>query len=170
MDFVKAKEILDTIQQMDPDHKETILKALGLAEHIETSSMLFYTKEAEKTAGTELEGFFKFMISEETMHLKKIEELKGMLERGDIEKIGFEIHTAPEMHAAIKSGQEEITALLFALWREKKAAEFYSKAAEKSANSVKEFFSELAAFERGHVHLLEEYVENMQNANELIMG
>ena len=60
--------------------------------------------------------------------------------------------------------------LLYSLWREKKAVDFYAGAAEKCTNSVKKFFSELADFERTHVHLLEEYVESMQNVNELIMG
>jgi len=169
MDFVKAKEILDAVQQMDPNSKESIIKALGLAEHIESASMIFYTTEAEKTRGTELEAFFRFMVAEEEMHLKKILELKGMLEKGDVEKVTFERHTPPEIHE-IRAGQEEMTALLYSLWREKKAVEFYEGAEERSEGNVKEFFGELAEFERGHVRLFEEYVESMQNAGELIMG
>jgi rubrerythrin len=171
MEFVKAKEILETINQMDPDNKETIIKALGIAEHIETSSMEFYTKEAEKTRGSELEEFFKFMVSEEEMHLRKVNELKGMLEQGDnsIQKISFDINSAPHPRL-MKAGKDEMTALLFALWREKKAADFYSSASEKSSGNVKDFFTELAEFEKGHVALFEEYVESMQNTNELIMG
>jgi rubrerythrin len=169
MDFVKAKEILDAVHQMDPNSKESILKALSLAEHIESTSMMFYSKEADKTKGSELEPFFKFMVAEEEMHLIKILELRKVLEAGDDIHINFEKHDAPPIHS-IKGGQEEMTALLFALWREKKAAEFYAGAAEKSKGSVKEFFEELAEFEREHVHLFEEYVESMQNADELIMG
>ena len=132
--------------------------------------MLFYSKEAQKTKGSELEEFFKFMVVEEEMHLKKIEELKGMLEKGDAQKVKFEVNSAPHPHNLLKGGKDEMTALLFALWREKKATEFYTGAAEKSVGAVKEFFAELAAFERGHVHLFEEYVESMQNTDELIMG
>ncbi len=169
MDFVKAKEIFETINQMNPNDKETILKALSLAEHIETSSMLFYSKKVEKTRGSELEDFFRFMVNEEEMHLKKVLELKKMIDAKKTEKIIFDIHSAPHPKI-INGGKDEMTALLFALWREKKAAEFYIGAAEKSEGIVKDFFEELAKFEKGHVQLFEEYVESMQNTNELIMG
>ncbi len=170
MDFVKAQEILDVINQMSPDSKESILKALNLAEHVEKTSGEFYKKEVEKTRGTELESFFVFMEKEEEMHLAKIEELKAEIESGEeIQKIGFEKNVAPEIHA-ITAGQEEMTAILYALWREKKAVDFYEKASKKSEGNVKSFFEELAEFERGHVALLENYVESMHNADELIMG
>ena len=170
MDLVKAQEILDVIEQLDGDSKESILKALNLAEHVEKTSSDFYEKEVEKTRGTELETFFAFMTKEEEMHLAKIEELKAQIESGnEIEKIGFEKNAAPQIHA-IPGGQEEMTAILFALWREKKAVDFYEKAGAKTSGNVKTFFDELAEFERGHVSLLEEYVESMQNADELIMG
>jgi rubrerythrin len=169
MEFVKAKETLDAINQLDQNKKETILKALGIAEHIETSSMLFYSKEAEKTRGSELEDFFKFLVKEEEMHLKKIKELEGMLNKEDVQKIKFEINSVPHAHL-MKVGKDDMTALLFALWREKKAAEFYESAAQKSSGMVKDFFSDLAEFEKEHVRLFEEYIESNQNTDELIMG
>jgi erythrin-vacuolar iron transport family protein len=170
MDLVKAKEILEVIEQLDGDSKESILKALNLAEHVEQTSSDFYEKEVEKTKGTELEAFFAFMVKEEDMHLRKIEELKAQLEGGDeISKIGFEKNAAPDIHS-IPGGQEEMTAILYALWREKKAVDFYEKASEKTSGNVKTFFEELAEFERGHVILLEQFVESMQNVDELIMG
>ncbi len=170
MDLVKAKEILDVIEQLNPNSQESILKTLNLAEHVEKSTGEFYAKEVEKTKGTELESFFAFMVKEEAMHLAKIKELKAEIESGkEIEKIGFDRNVAPQIHA-ISAGQEEITAILYALWREKKAVDFYEKAGGKTSGNVKTFFEELAEFERGHVLLLEEYVEQMQNTNELIMG
>ncbi len=170
MDLVKAQEILDVIEQLDGDSKESILKALNLAEHVEKTSSDFYEKEVLKTKGTELEAFFAFMAREEDMHLAKIEELKAQLDAGgEITKVGFEKNAAPEIHS-IPGGQEELTAILFALWREKKAVDFYEKAGLKTSGNVKTFFEELTEFERGHVALLEAYVESMQNADELIMG
>jgi rubrerythrin len=170
MDLIGAKEILSTIEQLNQDSKESIVKALNLAEHVERTTGEFYSKEVEKTKGTELEGFFQFMVKEEEMHLRKILELKAELEKSDeIKEIGFERNAVPEINA-IKAGQNEMTAILYALWREKKAVEFYSKAAEKTSGAVKKFFEELAGFEEGHVTLLENYVEAMYNANELIMG
>jgi len=170
MDLVKAKEILDVIEQLDPNSKESVLRALNLAEHVEKSTGEFYQKEVEKSKGTELESFFAFMVKEEAMHLAKIAELKNLLEnQKEITKIGFEINVAPQINS-IKAGQEEMTAILYALWREKKAVDFYEKAAGKTNGNVSTFFEELAEFERGHVSLLEQYVELMQNADELIMG
>ncbi|MEK6959148.1 MAG: ferritin family protein [archaeon] len=172
MDFVKAKEILETIKKLDHDSKESIMHALNIAQHIEEASKGFYEKEVEKTKGSELNPFFVFLVKEENMHLTKILELKKMLEKnaGPINhEIKFTINKPPAIHA-IPAGMQEMTAVLYALWREKKAVEFYSEAAEKTTNSVSKFFGELADFEKGHVLLLETIVEDSQNTNELIMG
>ena len=83
MDFVKAKEILETIKKLDPKSKESIINALNIAEHIESSSMGFYEKEAEKTIDSELNPFFVFLVKEEAMHLAKIVELKKLLEKSE---------------------------------------------------------------------------------------
>ncbi len=170
MDFVKTKEILDVIEHLDGNSKESILKALNLAEHVEKTAGEFYSKEVKKTKGTELESFFAFMVKEEEMHLAKVKDLKKSVESGEeINKISFDRNVAPQIHS-ITAGQEEMTAILYALWREKLAVDFYEKAGEKTNENVKSFFDELAEFERGHVSLLETYVDMMQNANELIMG
>ncbi len=170
MDFVKAKEILEAIEQLNSDSKESIISALNLAEHVETTSMAFYRQEVEKTKGSEMETFFAFMVKEEEMHLAKIVELKKEIESGgEIKEIGFSRNVAPEIHN-IPAGKGELTAILYALWREKKAVDFYFGASEKTTGAVKKFFEELTEFEKGHVALLEQYVELMQNTNELIMG
>lgn len=172
MDFVKAKEILETIQKLNNDSKESIINALNIAQHVEEASKGFYEAEVEKTKGSELNSFFAFLVEEENMHLAKILELKKELEstEGNITReIKFTINKPPAIHA-IPAGQQEMTAVLYALWREKKAVEFYADAAEKTTNGVKKFFEELAEFERGHVALLERIVEDSQNTNELIMG
>jgi rubrerythrin len=169
MDFVKAGEILKVLEKLDSDSEKSIIGALNLAEHVERSSKEFYEKEADKTKGTELEPFFKFLVKEEVMHLNKILELKKNIEDKKAKKISFEQNAAPHIHA-IPAGQNEMTAILYALWREKKAAEFYSEAASKTKGAVKKFFEELAEFEKGHVKLIESFVETEQNAGELIMG
>ena len=170
MDLVGAKEVLEVIKALDGDSKESILRALNLAEHVEETAGNFYQKEAEKTKGTPLEAFFVFMVKEEDMHLAKIKELKENLETSEtVMHVSFDKNIAPEIKA-IPAGQEDMTALLYALWREKKAEDFYRKASEKTTGEVAKFFLDLAEFEKGHVQLLEEYVENVQNADELIMG
>ena len=45
MDLVKAKEIFKVIEQLDPNSKESIIKALNLAEHVERTASEFYKKE-----------------------------------------------------------------------------------------------------------------------------
>ena len=170
MDLVGAKEVLEVITQLDGDSKESILRALNLAEHVEKTAGDFYQKEAIKTKGTELEAFFIFMAKEENMHLAKIQELKEHLENNDTKmNVSFDKNITPEIKS-IPAGKDDMTALLYALWREKKAEDFYRKAGEKTTGEVAKFFLELANFENGHVLLLEEYVDNVQNADELIMG
>ncbi|MFA6269108.1 MAG: ferritin family protein [archaeon] len=172
MDFVKLKEILETIKVLDPHSKESIINALNIAEHIESSSMDFYKKESTKTQNGELHPFFVFLVKEEEMHLAKILELRKLLEQsqGPLKhEIKFTNNKPPGIHA-IPAGQQEMTAVLYALWREKKAVEFYSDAEDKTLGAVKKFFGELAEFEKGHVALLEKIVEESQNTDELIMG
>lgn len=169
MDFVKAKEVLRAIEQLDQNSVKTVLEALKIAEHVERASGEFYSKEAEKTKGTELEAFFSFLVKEEEMHLAKIKELEEKLGKGKLEKVKFTLNAPPRIHS-IPAGQSEMTAILYGLWREKKAVEFYSEAAEKTKGAVKSFFEELAGFEKGHVALFEQLIEGMQNVEELIMG
>lgn len=172
MEFVKAKEVLKAIQELDSESKESIIHALNIAQHVEEASKGFYEAEAEKTKNSELNPFFVFLVKEENMHLAKVLELKKELERaqGPIkQEIKFTINKPPAIHA-IPAGQQEMTAVLYALWREKKAVEFYADAAKKTNGSVKKFFEELADFERGHVSLFERIVEDSQNTSELIMG
>jgi rubrerythrin len=169
MEFVKAKEILKVIQGLDSESNKTILEALKIAEHIEKMSKEIYEKEAIKTKGSELEKFFVFLVKEEEMHLKKILELEENIDEKDFEKVSFPKNVAPEMHN-IQVGQNELTTILYSLWREKKAVEFYSSAAEKTKGKVRLFFNELADFEKEHVVLFEGLVEGTQNVRELIMG
>ncbi|MDD3083418.1 MAG: hypothetical protein PHP82_00145 [Candidatus ainarchaeum sp.] len=170
MDFVKTKEILKTIKELKKDSKKTILKTLDLAENIEITSKEFYEKEAKKNNGNELESFFLFLKKEEEMHLEKIRELQEMLKsKKELKKIKFSNNIGKKI-INTKIGKEEMTVLLYALWREKQAQEFYEKAGKKTIGIIKEFFEELTKFEKEHVLLLEEYVESMGNVKELIMG
>ena len=172
MDFVKAKEVLKTIKELDPESKESIINALNIAQHVEEASKGFYEAQVEKTKESELNPFFVFLVKEENMHLAKILELKEEIEKTEgkiTNEIKFTINTPPAIHA-IPAGQHEMTAVLYALWREKKAVEFYTEASEKTLGSVKKFFMELAEFEKGHVALFENIVEDSQNTDELIMG
>ena len=67
--------------------------------------------------------------------------------------------------------EDGLKAVLFALWKEKQAQEFYEGIAlrlkDKAAVS---FFQELAKFEKRHADLLAEYVDESYYVHELIMG
>ena len=64
MDFVKAKEILETIKKLDPESKESIINALNIAQHVEASAKGFYEAEVIKTKNSELNPFFVFLVKE----------------------------------------------------------------------------------------------------------
>ena len=169
MEITKTSEILSTLDTLDANSSESILKALVVAENEEKSAMDFYDKEKKKNLGNELEAFFDFMYREETMHYAKIQELKKSIKDGAAKKIVFEHKQHPIVHFK-NHGSGEMTAVLFALWREKKAVEFYSAAAERTKGSVKKFFEELSDFEKIHVALFEAILDSTQNVSELIMG
>ncbi len=150
MEFVKGKEITSALDKLDSDSKENILNALNIAEEIEASSKKFYESHAKKTKGTELEAFFRFLSKEEETHLNKIIELKNNVQESKEIKINFPEQKLPKLNLK-DAGKSEMTAMLFALWREKKAYEFYLEAMKKTSGEVKEFFKELAEFEKEHV-------------------
>jgi len=169
MEMAKASKVEEILKNLTPESSESIIDALNIAENEEKSAMDLYGKEKDKNAGNELEGFFDFMYKEEAMHYTKILELKKDIKEGVTKKIVFEHKTHPILHFS-QNGSGEITAVLFALWREKKAIEFYSAAAAKTKENIKDFFMELVKFEQGHAQMLEDYLESMQNTDELIMG
>jgi len=169
MEITKTSEILSALDTLDANSSESILKALAVAENEEKSAMNFYDTEKKKNLGNELESFFDFMYREEVMHYSKIQELKKSINDGSAKKITFEHQKHPIIHFK-NHGSGEMTAVLFALWREKKAIEFYSAASAKTKGNVRAFFDELVKFEKGHAQMLEDYVESMQNVDELIMG
>lgn len=169
MEMAKASEILKVLEKIDYESADSIIKALDIAANEEKSAIGLYKAEAEKNKGTELESFFEFMRKEEVMHFEKIQELKKIVGTGKKDEVKFKHEKHPIIHFS-KQGSGEITAVLFALWREKKAIEFYSAAAAKTKGNVKAFFLDLVKFERGHSEMLEAYVESTQNVGELIMG
>ncbi len=169
MEFVKSKEIFNAIKELDSGSKEAILGALKIAEHIESGSMSFYSKEAEKNKANSIGKFFEFMVKEEEMHLNKILELKKLIETDTQVKIEFPKSTMLDVHK-FPAGKDDTTAILYALWREKMAYEFYKDATEKTTSEIKLFFGELAEFELEHVKLFESYAEQINTVDDLMLG
>jgi len=63
MDLVKAKEVLEVIEQLDPNSKESILSALNLAEHVEKTAGEFYTLEVKKQKVVNLNHFLHLSLA-----------------------------------------------------------------------------------------------------------
>jgi len=171
---MKHDELMKAASLVSSGSKGEIARGLSTAVSIEQESIDFYSNWAGKAQNSELKEFFKFMVKQEEGHLAAINKLKESIqEKGEWLKANIPMEDfkvfAPENW---DKGQEiAVTAILFALWKEKEAEEFYRKTAEKiSDEKGKAFFNELAEFEKGHAEMLGEFVEDSFYSHELIMG
>jgi len=172
---IGAEALEKALEQIGSGNASEAAKGIEIALGIEEESISFYTTQAEKAKGSEREQFFRFLAKQEEEHLKAINALKDALEtKGEWIKPVLPGKEKPEIFAKKdwdKEDLEGLTAILFALWKEKQAQEFYERIAEK-VNDVqaKEFFKALAEFEKGHAEMLSEYAEESYYSHELIMG
>ncbi len=172
---IGSKELEKALEQIGSESGLEAAKGIGIALGIEQESISFYSAQAEKAIGTEREAFFRFLANQEKAHLEAINSLKESLEKEEKwikpELSGKE---RPKIFAKKdwdKEDLEELTAVLFALWKEKQAQEFYTGIAEKVKDArAKQFFKALAEFEKGHAEMLSEYAEESYYSHELIMG
>jgi len=155
-------------------NKDDIARGLGTAESIEQESIAFYTTWAQKAKNLEMKKFFEFMVDQEKGHLEAIGKLKASIaEKGEwqvpeLQKTDFKVFTEKDWD---KGEQGAVTAVLFALWKEREAREFYySISANVTDANAKKFFEALAEFEQDHADMLGEYVEESFYSHELIMG
>lgn len=172
---IGSEELEKALEQIASGNASEATKGIEIALGIEQESISFYTAQAEKTKGTEREQFFRFLAKQEEGHLEAINSLKESLEtKGTWIKPVLPGKERPEIFAKKdwdKKDLEGLTAVLFALWKEKQAQEFYEKIAEKVNDAqAKEFFKALAEFEKGHGEMLSEYAEESYYSHELIMG
>lgn len=171
MDGKKLEEALEKIASKD---SKKAAEGIAIASGIESESIAFYTRQAEKAEG-EMESFFGFLARQEKQHLEAIKQMqKNLEEKGLWKKPALEKKETMKVFSKKdwdRGNEEGITAILFALWKEKQAQEFYLRIANSVESSeAKQFFEALAAFEKGHADLLAEYVEDSYYTRELIMG
>jgi len=150
-------------------------KGIATAAGIEKESIVFYSKQAQKFSGSEMQAFFNFLVKQEQGHLLAIKSLMESLEkRGKWLNPALGRAEKPKIFSKKdwdKENLEGLTAVLFALWKEKQAQEFYEKMSQKILDKgAKQFFKALAEFEKGHAALLSEYAEDSYYTKELIMG
>lgn len=172
---IGTKELEKALEQIGSENAAEAAKGIGIALKIEEESISFYTAQAEKTKSNERERFFRFLAKQEKGHLEAINFLKESLEtKGKWIKPKLPAKERPKIFVKKdwdKEDLEGLTAVLFALWKEKQAQEFYEEISEKAKDTqAKEFFKALAEFEKGHVEMLSEYAEESYYSHELIMG
>ncbi len=172
---IGSEQLEKALGQISSGNALESAKGIGIALGIEEESISFYTTQAEKAKGTEMEQFFRFLAEQEKGHLEAINSLKESLEKkSKWIKPELPENERPEIFVKKdwdKEDLEGLTAILFALWKEKQAQEFYADIAEKVKDAkTKEFFKALSEFEKGHAEMLSEYAEESYYSHELIMG
>ena len=171
-----GSEGLETaLQQIAKGDAKQAARGIAIAAEIECEGIEFYARQAEKFKGQETEKFFLFLEGQEKGHLQAINSLRESLERqGKWIEPKLPAEEKPRIFAKKdwdKKNKEGLAAVLFALWKEKQAQEFYQGIASRVENKgAKSFFTALAEFEKGHAQMLEEYVDESYYTKELIMG
>jgi rubrerythrin len=175
-DTIGIGQLAEALKRISSNDLKKVASGLEMALGIEHESIRFYAAQAEKSKGKAIGQFFLFLAGQEKSHLKAIGELRGsLLEEGKWVEPKLPAKAKPEVFAGKDwdngAGSEPVAAVLFALWKEKLAQEFYSGAAEKTRNAgAKRFFAALAEFEKTHAEMLGEYAEESFYTHELIMG
>ncbi len=169
-----SEQLKQALEKVSSEDLKQVAEGLSTAAQIESEGISFYGKQAEKFKGSETGHFFKFLQGQEEEHLEAIGKLKASLEEKS-QWLEPQLST-PETKMFSKKdwdkeNSEGITAILFALWKEKQAKEFYERIASRIRNEgAKRFFLALAEFEKEHAEMLEEFVEDSYYTNELVMG
>jgi len=172
---IGSDELKTALEKISSVDVKRAAAGIGIAAEIESESIAFYSMMAKKFKGSEEENFFSFLASQEEGHLAAIRELKhGLESKGKWPEPKALEWKRPEIFPKKdwdKGKKEGLTGVLFALWKEKQAQEFYEDMAERAGSaSVKKFFLALAKFEKGHAEMLSEYAEESYYSRELIMG
>lgn len=175
MAIIGAKEIAKALKQISSSNAKAAAKGLETALGIEHESIIFYSAQAEKAQDAQLKEFFVFLSGQGKQHFAALESLLVSLKKNrkfSAPKLSkFKSIIFSKKDPGKEMGSRGIEAVLFALWKEKQAQEFYSGIAEKTGvPAMKKFFSSLASFEKGHAEMLSELAENSFYSRELIMG
>jgi rubrerythrin len=175
MNTIKTRRLIKALEELSSDDISQVARGLTAAIRMEKESVMFYSKHAEKASNRDFGAFFLWLAEQEREHYRVLSRLKKSLKKsGSYEvtklsaKHGPKLFTKEEL---LTEHEDSITPILFALWKEKQAEEFYIKASKKvKAKPLKRLFKALARFEREHAEYLEEYVEHSFYSRELIMG
>ncbi|MCX6801933.1 MAG: hypothetical protein NT067_02355 [Candidatus Diapherotrites archaeon] len=80
---MKSAELAEAVALVSSKSRAKIAEGLEIAEKIESDSIEFYSRQAEKAQSTEQRNFFSFLAGQEKEHLESIGAIKkALLEKG----------------------------------------------------------------------------------------
>ncbi len=157
------------------------LAALQMGIQTEIDGYNFYTQFAERTEDANARATFERLARDEVMHLEMLRNNKAMLEESGEWAEYSSMAQAPTQGAPIFSRERvqqnvvaytsDLSALRVAYLIEKDAIEFYSHAADRTADpNGQRMFRDLAEMERGHLNLLEGEYNYLLGQFQMTMG
>ena len=145
--------------------------ALQMAMRIEQNGYRFYQRAAEETDEPKAEVLFNELAEDEIAHERILRtRLKALEREGTWLPVGEDewpsdaprdeaesIFSRERIEQGMYDYTSELSALRMAYLIEKNAVQFYTKAARETTDPVGQaMYQDLAEWERGHQHLLEE--------------
>ncbi len=149
------------------DEFEMFDDVLGIAVSIEEQGIEFYIEKASKTKNTEAVKLYNYLAAEEANHAGYLRKyLKNTGKGKYMENLVSDIKSkTPDFRPSFSmefTGDRlgEVGVLLAALRLERKSEYFYTELSKRADNKIqRDFFDELASFERGHYELIDDFLE-----------
>jgi rubrerythrin len=160
---------------------DAALAALQMAVQTEIDGHKFYQEFAAKTKDPNAQAMFERLAQEEVMHLELLDNQRAMLEQSGewAEYKGLTLDPAPgapifsreRVEQNIVAYTSDLSALRMAYLIEKDAVEFYTRAADQTADpNGKRMFLDLVTMEQGHLDMLEGEYRFLQGQFQSTMG
>jgi rubrerythrin len=153
---------------------EEILQGLKTAIEAELTGHEFYKNAAKTTSDPVGKETFSRMAEEEMGHFYYLRhQYESVLEKGEYDltkKLLKKDHThaespifSDEIKRRVKDSHFEVSALTIGMKLELDAMRFYRTCAEKAdSEDVKEFYNELADWEKDHYHAFEQQLDTLK--------
>jgi rubrerythrin len=160
---------------------DATLAALQMAIQTEIDGYKFYQNFAGETQDPNARAMFERLAQDEVDHLELLRETKNQLEESGewaeytgltLEPVeGAPIFSRERVEQNIVAYTSDLSALRMAYLIEKDAWDFYTRAAQETADpNGKRMFLDLAKMERGHLDLLEGEYLFLQGQFQATMG
>lgn len=145
-----------------------LVEALEMAIALEDESRAFYEAVSHQTRDEDLLSLYEFLSKEETKHSQYLQDFRRDMESGRTSETrwGFSqvipIFSRQILREFSFQGEGEIPILVAALKLERRSEYLYEILSQRMVDDAhKEFFLQLADFERSHYDLLEGILEGI---------